>query len=232
VSKYISIVLKNRKIALKGKYNTEAWASSSHDILKLIENCGGRFHITGLNNLRNSQEPVVFVSNHMSALETMIFPGIIAPFMEVTFIVKDNLVKHRIFGPIMRSRKPIVVGRKNSREDLQKVMNEGPELLAKGISIVVFPQSTRKVKFIPEEFNTLGVKLAGKAKVQVVPVAIKTDFWGNGKHIKDLGPINRNKPIYMSFGKPMPVNGTGKDENEKIKEFIAKNLNEWGKDTE
>jgi len=226
--RYIKIILRDRKIAFEGNYDKESWAASSNDIFRLIEECGGRFHITGLDNLHSCKEPVVFISNHISTLETMIFPGIIAPVMDVTFIVKDSLVKHRYFGPIMRARKPIIVERKNSREDFKRVMTEGPELLAKGISIVVFPQSTRKDEFIPSEFNSLGVKLAKKAKVKIIPVAIKTDFWGHGKFLKDLGPLHRNKPIYMDFCKPMEVSGSGKEEHEKISDFISSSLIKWG----
>jgi len=221
------MILKDRKVAIEGNYDKETWAATSNYILRLIEECGGRFHITGLDNLRNRKEPVVFVSNHMSTLETMVFPGIIAPFMDVTFIVKESLVEHRYFGTIMKAREPIIVGRTNSREDFKKVMTEGPEFLAKGISIVIFPQSTRKDEFIPSEFNSLGVKLAKKTNVNVFPVAIKTDFWGHGKYLKDLGPIKRNKPIYMDFGKPMEISGSGKEEHEKIIEFISSSLNNW-----
>ena len=88
----------------------------------------------------------------------------------------------------MRSRNPIVVGRTDPRKDLEAVMNGGVELLKNGISIVIFPQSTRSVEFKPEEFNSLGVKLAKKAGVDVVPIALKTDFWGNGKLIKEAWP--------------------------------------------
>jgi len=225
--RYISLVLRDRKVALKGKYDKETWAASSNDIFRFIEECGGRFHITGLDNLHSCKEPVVLISNHMSTLETMVFPGIIAPIRDVTFIVKKSLVEHRYFGPIMKARKPIIVGRTNSREDFEKVMTEGPELLTKGISIVVFPQSTRKDVFIPLEFNSLGVKLAKKANVKVIPAAIKTDFWGHGKFLKDLGPLHRNKPIYMDFGKPMEVSGSGKAEHEKIIEFISSSLTKW-----
>ncbi len=226
--KYGSVILRDYKIALEGNYDKETWAATSNDIFKLIEECGGRFHITGLDNLHNCKEPVVFISNHMSTLETMVFPGIIAPVMDVTFIVKESLVEHRYFGPIMKAREPIIVGRTNSREDFKKVMTEGPELLAKGISIVVFPQSTRKDEFNPSEFNSLGVKLAKKANVNVIPIAIKTDFWGHGKYLKDLGPIRRNKPIYMDFGRQMEVTGSGKEEHEKIIEFISSSLTNWG----
>lgn len=227
MSKYCSIVLKSRSAALKGQYETEAWALSSYHVFKLIEGCGGRFHITGLNNLHKCQGPVVFISNHMSTLETMVFPCIIAPQMDVTFVVKDSLVKHPFFGPIMRSRNPIVVSRSNSREDFQIVMKTGQRLLSEGTSIIIFPQSTRTVEFIPKEFNSLGVKLARTAKVQVVPVAIKTDFWGNDKYLKDLGPIDRHKPIHMAFGEPFSIKGAGKEENELIVEFISSHLEKW-----
>ena len=225
--RYFSIILKARKVALDGNFDKETWAATSNDIFKLIEECGGRFNITGLDNLRNCKEPVVFISNHMSTLETMVFPGIIAPVMDVTFIVKDSLVEHKYFGPIMKARKPIIVGRTNSREDFKKVMTDGLELLENGISIVVFPQSTRKDEFIPSEFNSLGVKLAKKANVKVIPIAIKTDFWGHGKFLKDLGPIHRNKPIYMDFGKPMEISSSGKVEHENIIEFISSSLTRW-----
>ena len=227
MSKYFSIVLKSRSAVLKGQYDTEAWALSSYDVFKLIEGCGGRFHITGLENLHKCQGPIVFVSNHMSTLETMVFPCIIAPHMNVTFVVKDSLVKHPFFGPIMRSQNPIVVSRSNSREDFQTVMKIGQKLLSEGTSIIIFPQSTRTVEFRPKEFNSLGVKLARSAKVKVIPIAIKTDFWGNDKYLKDLGPINRNKPIHMAFGEPLSIGGSGKEENESIIEFISSHLVKW-----
>ena len=127
----------------------------------------------------------------------------------------------------MRSRNPIVVGRTDPRKDLEAVMTGGMDLLGNGISIIIFPQSTRSVIFNPEEFNSLGVKLAKKAGVDVVPIAIKTDFWGNGKLIKELGPLNSKKPIYIKFGDPMKIAGNGREANQRIIEFIQSSLNEW-----
>ncbi|MCK9219041.1 MAG: lysophospholipid acyltransferase family protein [Bacteroidales bacterium] len=228
---YIRIVFKSRSSAIKGKYDSQAWIESSHNIFDNIEGCGGRFHITGLDNIRNSIGPVIFLSNHMSTLETMIFPGIIQPIKEVTFVVKEELVKHWAFGAIMRSRNPIVLSRSNPREDFKIVMDQGSKLLTQGISLVVFPQSTRRMKFNPKEFHSLGTKLAIKAGVQVIPVAIKTDFWGNGKIASYLGPIDRKKPIYIAFGSPMQVTGNGKEEHQKIIDFIQTHLEVWEADT-
>jgi 1-acyl-sn-glycerol-3-phosphate acyltransferase len=225
--KYMDIVFTTRSQAVRKMYDTKAWADSSYYIFKFIEKSGGKFHIEGMENISKPAGPALFIGNHMSTLETMILPCIIAPHKELTFVVKESLVKHPLFGHVMRSRNPIVVGRTDPRKDLEAVMNGGMELLKGGTSIVIFPQSTRSIEFKPAEFNSLGVKLAKKAGVEVVPFALKTDFWGNGKLVKELGPIDRHKPIHFRFGEPFSVTGNGKEENQRIITFIQDTLAEW-----
>lgn len=225
--KYARIVLRTRKEAIRKIYDTKAWTDSSFEILRFIEKSGGIFHITGMENIANSTGPILYISNHMSTLETMVLPCIISPHRELTFVVKESLVKHPLFGDVMRSRNPIVVGRTDPRKDFEIVMKEGVEKLKNGISIVIFPQSTRNVDFKPEEFNSLGVKLAKKAGVDVIPIALKTDFWGNGKLIKELGPLDHTKHIHFRFGEHLKISGNGKEENQKIIEFIQSSLAEW-----
>jgi 1-acyl-sn-glycerol-3-phosphate acyltransferase len=224
---FAGIVIRSNRLAVKGRYDDEQWIKTSFDIFKGIEGCGGRFHLRGLDNMRKTEEPLVIISNHMSTLETVIFPCIFASFRPTTFVVKDSLVKGRLFGPIMRSRDPIVVGRTNPRDDLRIVLTEGEKILKNGQSLVIFPQSTRSVDFVPEKFNSLGVKLAKKAGVKVLPTAIKTDFWGPGKAIKDFGRLERQKPIYMTFAEPMAIQGNGKETHRQIVRFISSHLSEW-----
>jgi 1-acyl-sn-glycerol-3-phosphate acyltransferase len=225
--KYAGVVFRTRKEAIKGLYDTKAWADSSIYIFRFVEKAGGNYRISGMENIAKDPAPVVFIGNHMSTLETMVLPGLIAPLREVTFVVKESLVNHPLFGHVMRSRDPIVVGRTDPRKDFETVMTKGMELLSKGISIVIFPQSTRSVEFKPEEFNSLGVKLAKKAGVKVVPIALKTDFWGVGKVIKELGPLDSKKLIYFKFGEPFQVQGPGKEENQRIIDFIQTSLKKW-----
>jgi 1-acyl-sn-glycerol-3-phosphate acyltransferase len=224
---FLRTVFRSRRLAQRKLYHAREWIDSSHEIFTNVERCGGRIHITGLDNIRNSKGPVLFLSNHMSTLETMIFPGIIQPLKNVTFVVKDALVKHWAFRDVMKSRNPIVLSRENPWEDFRIVMEKGPEKLKNNISIVIFPQSTRMVEFRPAEFNSLGTKLAAKTGVQVIPVAIKTDFWGFGRFSSYLGPIDRNKQVHIAFGEPMPVSGTGKEEHQKIIHFIQAHLADW-----
>jgi 1-acyl-sn-glycerol-3-phosphate acyltransferase len=227
VFKYGEVVLRTRKEAIRKVYDTKAWTDSSFEILQFLEKVGGIFHISGMENISKPSGSVLFISNHMSTLETMILPCIISPHKELTFVVKESLVKHPLFGDVMRSRNPIIVGRTDPRKDLEAVMNGGVERLNNGISIVIFPQSTRSVVFKPEEFNSLGVKLAKKAGVDVVPIALKTDFWGNGKLIKEVGPLDHTKHIHIKFGEPIKITGNGKEENQKIIDFIKSSLEEW-----
>lgn len=226
-AKFARIVLKTRSQAIRGIYDRWAWSDSSFYIFRFIEKTGGLFSISGMENITREPAPLVFIGNHMSTLETMVLPSLIAPHIEVTFVVKESLVRHPLFGHVMRSRDPIVVGRTDPRKDFEEVMTKGIELLSKGVSIVIFPQSTRSVEFKPENFNSLGVKLAKKAGVKVVPVALKTDFWGQGKIIKELGPLDHRKIIHFSFGDPLEIKGNGREENQKIMDFISSSLEDW-----
>jgi 1-acyl-sn-glycerol-3-phosphate acyltransferase len=148
--------------------------------------------------------------------------------MEVLFVVKDTIVSNPIFGPVMGARFPIEVSRNNSRDDLLKVLNEGSDKLTKGFSIAIFPQATRRDIFIPSEFNSLGIKLASRNSVDVIPIALRTDFWRNGKLVKDLGPLNRKAPVMITFGKPVTIVGNGKAEHTEIVRFIESHLTDWG----
>ncbi len=229
VLRYILITLKMSNLAKKGKYNYNEFMLHAILCFKLLEEVGAKFQIEGIDNIKKvKDEPVVFVGNHMSALETMILPGIILPIKNVIFVVKKSLLTFPVFGHIMRATKPIAVGRVNPREDLKTVMSEGMEILKLGTSIIIFQQSHRNPNFDPEVFSSLGVKLAQKAGVKVVPIALKTDFWGNSKLIRDFGPIRRKEKVHFAFGEPMVIEGNGKENNEQIIKFISEHLDKWG----
>jgi len=211
-------------------YNGAEWAEGSLAVMKSLENSGVKFEISGIRNISSFEGPAVFIGNHMSALETFVLPCIIQPLKPVTFVVKRSLIDTPVFKYVMRSRDPITVGRANPREDLRGVLEGGLRKLQAGISIVIFPQSTRSVVFKPEEFNTLGVKVASRAGVPVVPFALKTDAWGIGKHLKDFGPVDNKKKVYFAFGEPRIIEGRGTVEHEEIIRFIEGKLEEWGQE--
>lgn len=226
-SNLFTIILKASSIAKKGLYTDEEWIKSSISVIKALEMVGVQLNIEGVKNIEIIKEPCIFVANHMSTLETFVLPAIIHPIKKITFVVKKDLVEYPIFKHIMLSRDPIAVSRENPREDLRMVLDEGIKRLRSGLSIVVFPQTTRSNTLDPSKFNTIGIKLALKADVPIIPIALKTDAWGTGKIIKDFGKINPEKKVYFSFGEPLRIKGRGVEEHKRIIQFISTKLKEW-----
>lgn len=215
------------RLASRGKCDDIAWVNGSVWCGDILEGVGGQIEISGREQFKDCVGPFVIIANHMSTLETFLLPSILRPNFTVTFVVKKSLTTMPFFGPVMRSRDPVAVGRQNPREDLTTVLEEGPKRLAKGVSIVVFPQSTRSLHFSREHFNSIGVKLARRAKVPVIPLVLKTDAWGQGRKIKELGKIRPDLPARFKFGRPITIDGNGKKEHDEISTFIETNLKAW-----
>lgn len=217
-----------RRFIRRGTFDLEAYGGRSFASLRAVEGAGGVVDVTGLDHVAGTAGPVVFVGNHMSTLETLLLPGLILPFKDVAFVVKESLLDYPVFGPIMRSVKHIAVGRANPRDDLKVVLTRGREMLAAGVSVVIFPQATRSVEFDVAAFNSLGVKLAAKAGVPVVPLALKTDFMGNGRRFKDLGYVDHRKTVHIAFAAPLAAPGNGREAHEAVVAFVTGHLREWG----
>jgi 1-acyl-sn-glycerol-3-phosphate acyltransferase len=128
----------------------------------------------------------------------------------------------------MVSREPICLSRTNPRENLKVTLEEGQKRLAQGLSVVIFPQTTRTTVFNPEQFNSIGVKLAKKNSCPLVPIAIKSDAWGNGQgRFKDFGKIDPRKKVFFAFGAPLEIKGKGQEEHEGVVSFISRHLDLW-----
>jgi 1-acyl-sn-glycerol-3-phosphate acyltransferase len=213
--------------AWRGRYDDEAWAASSQQMIRHLENVGVRFEITGLNYLRQVQGACLVIGNHMSSLETMVLPALVQPIKKTTFVVKSSLLNYPIFRYVMRSRDPVAVTTIDPRQDFKLMMEGGMQRLEQGTSIIVFPEGRRALTFDPAKFNSIGVKLASRAGVPIVPVALETTAWGLGKPIADFGPINPIRKVRFAFGPPMTVEGRGGTEQAAIIQFIQAKLDLW-----
>ena len=224
---FFPIVWDASRIAKRGMYDDAAWVQSSIDVLRALERVGVVFHITGMDMLSGLNTPCVIIGNHMSVLETAILPGIIQPRLRVTFIVKHSLLSYPIFGSVIRARNPIAVIRTNPRQDLKTVLEQGTDQLNRGVSIIVFPQTTRVQIFDPGHFNSIGIKLAQRASVPVIPLALLTDAWKEGPLLSDIGRIDPSKLVHFAFGEPIWIQGRGTDAHQKVIQFIHQNLMKW-----
>ena len=226
-SRFIRRLLAASRLARRGQYDDARWAADSMGILNDLESVGVRFSIRGLKFVRDLDQPCLFVGNHMSSLETVVLPGFIAPHRPVTFVVKSSLLRLPVFGHVIQSRYPVVVDRKDPRIDFEILMREGVQRLANGTSLVVFPQHTRSRSFEPIQFNKIGIKLARRANVPIIPVALKTDAWQTGPCRCDFGRIRPDLNVHFVFGQPIQIRGRGHEEHRRICRFIARHQEEW-----
>jgi 1-acyl-sn-glycerol-3-phosphate acyltransferase len=230
--KAFSIVFKASAAAKRGDYGSADWHNSSADIVKALEATGCRLEVSGMEPLPAIDRPCIFIGNHMSTLETFVLPSLIMPHgFDLTYVIKRSLVEYPVFGNVVKTRDPVVVDRVNPRDDLKVVMTEGARQLEDGRSMIIFPQHTRTVDFDPKQFNSIGIKLAKKTNALVVPVALLTWAWSAGKMVKDFGPIHPERTIHFAFGEPFEVTGNGKEEQQRVIDFIQHHLGRWRQNT-
>jgi len=93
---------------------------------------------------------------------------------------------------------------------------------------LIFPQGTRRAVFNPRQFNSIGVKLAERAGVPVVPIALRCDLIGVGKYTKDLGPVNLANPVRFACGPMLDVSENAKEAQRRCTDFILGKMKAWG----
>ena len=190
------IIYRASRLAKNDCYDGSDWMESSYEVMQQLEKAGVRIEISGIENVVKANGPTVIIGNHMSMMETLLLPVMVQPIKPVTFVVKEKLLSYPVFKHVVGARNPIAVTRTNPRQDLKTVLNEGLNRLQKGVSIIVFPQTTRSHSFDVKQMSSIGVKLAKKAGVPIVPLALKTDCWQNGKKIKDFGKLDVTQGIH------------------------------------
>lgn len=211
-----------------GRYNFDVWAQDSLVVLQTVERLGGRVVCEGFAPRAACPGPVVYVANHMSMLETMLLPCLLTSFSPVAIVLKDSLMRYPFFGALCRAIAPIVVSRRNVRADLQAVLDQGCAKLAAGSSVLLFPQGTRMTVFNPRRFNSMGAKLAQTAGVPLVPIALRTDFIGIGRWVRDLGPVAPSRTVRFAAGAPLPPGLPARELHQKCLEFLTGRFRDWG----
>jgi len=128
----------------------------------------------------------------------------------------------------------VPIGRKSPREDLMTIFDVGVKRIKEGNSFLIFAQGTRQRVFARKGWSSIGTKLAEKAGVPVIPIAVKTDMEptrpGGRGFFKDFGAVDPSKEIRLACG---PVlNGTSKEMTRASFDWIKAKLDSWGLPTE
>lgn len=213
---------------------TDLWALCCFRTVQKAEKFGIRVTVDGWENRSGCKGPVVYLSNHMSTLETIMLPPVLLTYGPFSVFVKASLSRLPALKRAAAHMGLIPLGRKSPREDLMQVFNEGVARIREGRSILIFPQGSRERVFSRRVYSSIGAKLAEKAGVPVIPIAVKTDCEPtrpDGKGwFKDFGTVDPSKDIRLRCGPP--ITGTAKEMHRKVFDWIKAQLEEWGLPTE
>lgn len=161
-----------------------AWCAIISWMTKVF--CGLTFEVEGLENIDPNQ-PVVFLSNHQSAWETLALRYILPPH---SVVIKRELLYFPIWGWSLLTLKSIVINRKNQRASLRSLLKQGTTYLNEGLSVLIFPEGTRTAAGEVRKFSIGGAMLAHQAGYPVIPVAHNAgQFWPRYSFFKYPGVI-------------------------------------------
>ncbi|MCG8416285.1 MAG: 1-acyl-sn-glycerol-3-phosphate acyltransferase [Pseudomonadales bacterium] len=147
--------------------------------------CGVRYEVKGLDNI--GQSPTVYLSNHQSSWETLLFYRLIYPLSP---ILKKELMNIPFWGWALRLTKPIAIDRSKPREAGKSLLTQGVQRLKEGSSVIVFPEGTRSKPGTLKRFSRSGATLATSATVPIVPIAHNAGYcWPPRSFIKYPGKI-------------------------------------------
>ena len=213
---------------------TKLWGLCCFRTYQKAEKFGIKVTADGWENRKDYKGPVVYLSNHMSTLETIMLPPILLTYGPFNVFVKASLSRLPALKRAAVHMGLIPLGRKSPREDLMQVFNEGVARIREGNSVLIFPQGSRERVFSRKIYSSIGAKLAEKAGVPVIPIAVKTDCSPtrpNGKGwFEDFGTVDPSKEIRLRCGPP--ITGSSKEMHQKVFDWIKAQLEEWGLPTE
>lgn len=158
--------------------------------------CGVNYEVKGLENIPDG--PAVYLSNHQSSWETLLFYRLIFPMSP---ILKKELLKIPFWGWALWLTRPIAIDRSKPREAGKSLLLQGVKRLQEGNSIVIFPEGTRSKPGEIRKFSRGGATLAEAAGVPVVPIAHNAGYaWPPRTFLKFPHKVT------VEIGKPIAIN--------------------------
>jgi 1-acyl-sn-glycerol-3-phosphate acyltransferase len=125
----------------------------------------------------------------------------------LAYVFKKELLQVPFFGWAIGRLDMIHIDRNQRTQAFNKVVQQGKDLLARGIWIIMFPEGTRIERGQKGHYKTGGTRLAIDTGAPVIPIAVTSaKVWPRKAFIKRPGVVD------VSIGKPIPSVGRQPDE--------------------
>ncbi len=191
------------------------WARAVMVLARIL--LGIRYRVRGHEHLPN--RPAIILSKHQSAWETIAFQIIFPPHVQV---LKRELLWIPFFGWGLALMSPIAIDRGRGTVSLKRMAEQGARRLARGFSIVIFPEGTRVAPGKRGKYHLGGAWIAIRTGATVVPVAHNAGLvWGRNAFIKRPGLVT------VEIGEPIdPANLTPEALTARVEEWIENRMKE------
>ena len=167
---------------------------------------GIEYRIHGHENLPLGEtSPAILLVKHQSTYETFLMP-VIMPH-PLAYVFKKELLYIPFFGWGIGRLDMIHIDRSQRARAFAKVVEQGRELLAKGVWVIMFPEGTRIPRGQAGQYKSGGARLAIATDTPVVPIAVSSaKCWPRRAFVKYPGVVD------VSIGAPIPSSGRDADE--------------------
>ena len=177
--------------------------------------CGVSFEITGLHNIPKNQ-PLVVACNHQGDWETFY---LLTMGLPVSTVLKRELLYIPFFGWALAMLNPIAIDRKRKTNALKQLSQQGCERLNAGISVVIFPEGTRRPPGSLGPCTKGAAMLAHQAGVPILPIVQNSGRLSPPhKWIKHAGKVN------VRIGQPISADVSTKQMHAQMVDWMTENL--------
>lgn len=171
---------------------------------------GIRYEVHGRENIPT--EPLVILSKHQSAWETLAFNTIFPPHV---YVLKRELLWLPFLGWGLALMSPIAINRANRKAAMARLIELGGERLRQGFSIMIYPEGTRIPVGQRGNYRQGGAVLAVNNGVRVLPVAHNAGLvWPRNSFVKHPGKVT------VVIGKPVETKGRRPEE-------VMRDVEDW-----
>jgi len=179
---------------------------------------GIRYEVEGREHLPDAGLPVVLLVKHQSTYETFLMPVIMPS--DLAYVFKRELLYLPFFGWAIGQLDMVHIDRKLRSQAFNKVVQQGRELLARGIWVIMFPEGTRIPRGQSGKYKSGGARLAIETGVPVIPVAVNSGVcWPRKAFIKFPGTVT------VSIGPMISSQGRQADElMAEVQQWIEKEM--------
>jgi 1-acyl-sn-glycerol-3-phosphate acyltransferase len=199
-------------------YRLTGKAERAHGVARLWARvslwlAGTRAQVEGLDRIERGQ-PYIFAANHQSWFDIFALLAVIPhPFR---WLAKEELFRVPVLGLAMEACGAIPIDRRDRHKAFESI-NQAAERARRGASIFIFPEGTRSMDGMLQEFKAGGFILAIKSQQPIVPVSIS----GSHKVLPKAGDWRiRPGKIRMTVSDPIPTEGLTVKDRDRLMRWV------------